>query len=142
MAFNATAYSTRSYETLNGAIANTAGVTIAPGVAVKLVSLPTTPLKIITDQYFKLDIAGDKDDVFGVCSASAGGPITDSGPSRAVLLNAGMIPVLLSANGTKGDKIKVKTAKGEWAPIAVGETPLARLCETAVAGSLAWAEPL
>lgn len=142
MAFNPTAYSTQQFETLNGAIADTAGASIPPGAAVKFVGLPTAPAKVPNDQYTKVDVAGDKDEIYGVVSplrTGSGIPITDITPGRVVRMNSASIPVILMAAGKKGDKVKVKNAKGEWGPIAAGETPLAILEEDAAMGSLAWA---
>lgn len=141
MAFNPIAYPTRQYE--RAAIANTMRASLAPGTAVKLADLPTgasTP-----GSYFKVDAAGTADIVLGVVSnlnTSTPPNITDSVFGQVVFMNSGMIPVLLSANGNKGDLIKVKTADGKFGPIGMGETGIARLAETARSGDLAWAVPV
>lgn len=141
MAFNPTAYSTRQYE--KASIANTMGASLAPGTAVKLVSLPTGIS--IPASYFKVDAATSTDRVWGVVSnlnTSTPPSITDTVFGQVVPKNTAMFPVKLSAAGNKDDHIKVKTMAGEWGPIGAGEKADARLLESGAMGDLAWAEPL
>lgn len=137
MAFNSKAYNTIAYEVM--AIANTAGASLPAGTALKLVSLPVTPIKLPTDQYFKVDAAGDKDEVFAIVSPERNPlPITDSNPGRVILLNAGLFPILLDTAVKKDDFTKVKTAAGKCGKIGMGDTALAQAIEDGAAGALVW----
>jgi len=138
MSANVRLYQTGPFEVV--AVANTGGASIPVGHAVKLASFPAgaTP----ADVYFKVDAAGTADEVLGTVSAQnnpLNPPITPTAYGRIVLDNSVYRLCMMSAAGSKGDKIKVKTSDGRFAPIAMGETPYAELVENATTGELAWA---
>lgn len=135
MAFYVNAYDTTAYE--RQSIASSA-TSLAPGTAVKLVSLPTSLMA--PGFYYQFAAAGTGDEVFGVVSAR-GSAITDSAPGKVVFMNSGLMPVLMNAAGTKGDLLKVVTADGKWGACSSGDLSDAELVEDVAAAGLAWARP-
>ena len=104
-------------------------------------------LRVLEISCFKVDAASTTDVVFAVVSATSPPgttppSITDKAFGKIVLLNAALIPVLLSAAGTKDQYVKVKTADGKWGPIGAGETGVARLVEDGAAGDIVFAMPV
>lgn len=136
MAFNPNAYNTRQYEIPALASGMT---TLAPGTAVKLTQLPTGLAS--PDFYFKVDVAGTTDIVFGVVS-NQGPSITSAVPGRVIRMNAGLIPVLMNETVTKDDYLKITTSDGKWGKITTGDTANAQIVEAGSSGNLSWAIPL
>lgn len=135
MAFNPSAFGTRSYEV--NCITSTG--TLAPGTAVKIDALPTglsTPAL-----YFQFVAAGTADRPVGV--VSLGGSISPTMPGRAILFaGSPLVPVLLDSSVAKGDSLCVKTSAGLWGKVAMGDTPRVVACEAGAAGDLVWASVL
>lgn len=137
MTFNPNAYNTMASEV--PAIGDT-GASLAPGTAVKLVSLPTglaTP-----DSYFKVAAAGAADEAIGVVSRRANITITPSDAGRVVLFSSGLVAVKANASIAKGDKLKVATADGKFEAAMAGDLSLVSAQEAAAMGDLLWALPL
>lgn len=138
MAFYPNSYNTLQYEVRGLSDSSTP---LPPGTAVTYTKLPTGPSTPAL--YFNFAVASSTDEVHGVVSASVGAPtITDVLPGKVVGMNSGIIPVLLGANGTAGQYVKVKGTSGKFEPCIAGELSDAILLETATIGNLAWAKPI
>lgn len=136
MAFYPYAYSTLQYRV--AAIGNSATM-LPPGTVVTVTRLPIGPSG--TDIYFEVGAATSTDTVFGVVALDSAS-ISSASPGKIVTMNAGMIPVLLSANQSKDDLIKVQATAGKMEAIAAGEVAEAKLMENGTMGNLAWAKPV
>lgn len=138
MAFYQNAYNTLQYEVR--ALADSA-TSLPVGTAVvfeELATGPSTP-----GLYYKVNAAVTASpSIDGVVSTNNSNPITDLIPGKIVGINAGLIPVLMNANGMKGQYIKVKTATGKFEVCGAGEISAAVLMEDATANNLAWAKPI
>lgn len=134
MSFNQTAFNTRQHEV--NAIHAAAG-SLLPGQAIKRAALPTG-LTPSTDK-FQVEVAASTDEVYGVVSSQVA-EVSPTTTGRIVLIKSSpLIPVLLSANVSAGDKLKVKTMDGKWATIGMGETGIATAAQAGSAGELIWA---
>jgi hypothetical protein len=137
MAFYPNSYNTVQYEV------NSLGTSASksyPGTAVKLVTLPsglTTP-----DYYHKVNVCGASDDVIGVVSHKSSAFIDQMTAGKVVMLNAGLVPVKLSAAASKGDLMKVSSTDGKFEVCASGDLSVVQLVEGGAADDLAWAAPM
>jgi len=138
MTFNKKSYSTLQYEV--PAIADSA-TTMPPGTGVKITKFPVDPVTKTEDNYYNVAAAGAGDEVHAVVNARDGVTITDKIMGRIVMLNAGLIPVLLSADLKKNDHLK-PTTSGKWDKAMAGDKAFAKLVDDGTKDGLAWARPV
>jgi len=131
---------TRAYSTLQYEIASLAdsATTLVPGTACKITKLPVSPITTYSNNFYSVAACGLGEKVNGVVSLK--GNITDSTDGRLIVLNAGFIPVLLSADLKKGDYVKPTTG-GKWDKGKTGDLVFAELMEDGLKDTLVWARP-
>lgn len=129
------AYNTLQYE-VNALGSSTTA--LPPGTGVTITTLPTGIASPAL--YYVVSAATTATQVDGVVSARSGS-ISDTTPGKVVILNAGMVPVKLHTNITKGDLLKVTSADGKFGIAGMGTRTEAVAMEDGLADDVIWARP-
>lgn len=130
------AYNTIQYE-VNALGSSTAVLT--PGTGVTITTLPSGVASPAL--YYIVAAATTTTQVDGVISTRSSS-VSDTVPGKVILLNAGMVPVKLHTNVSKGDLLKVTSADGKFGIAGMGTRTEAVAMEDGLADAVIWSRPV
>ena len=130
------AYNTIQYE-VNALGSSTAVLT--PGTGVTITTLPSGIAS--PSLYYVVAAATTATQVDGVISTRSSS-VSDTVPGKVILLNAGMVPVKLHTNVSKGDLLKVTSADGKFGIAGMGTRTETVAMEDGLADAVIWSRPV